>query len=183
MTTKEKLITTASELIQTKGYYGTGITEILQISGVPKGSLYHHFPNGKDSLIIESLKYAKDKELERYKKATVGKRSTNGILQAIINYLADELVESNYEKGCPISTVALEVASTNENIRIVCSDMFNQVQNRLAALLRILKEPKATEKANMFFTLIEGGFLLAKTHKDVKYLRNINHQIKHLLQK
>ncbi|MEE9429983.1 MAG: TetR/AcrR family transcriptional regulator [Melioribacteraceae bacterium] len=183
MTTKEKLIKTTSDLIQTKGYYGTGITEILQISGVPKGSLYHHFPKGKDSLITEALKYAKDLELERYKKATFGKRSANGIFLSITNCLANELVNSNYKKGCPLSTVALEVASSNEEIRIVCSDMFVQMENRLAALLRTLKEPKAAEKAGMFFTLLEGGFLLAKTHRDVKYLTSIILHTKHMLKK
>lgn len=38
-----------------KGYYGTGIREILQSANVPKGSLYHHFPMGKDDLVAEAL--------------------------------------------------------------------------------------------------------------------------------
>ncbi|MGL4236895.1 TetR/AcrR family transcriptional regulator [Tabrizicola sp.] len=48
--TKDRLITTATRLFMQRGYDGTGLAEILTEAGVPKGSLYHHFPLGKSDL-------------------------------------------------------------------------------------------------------------------------------------
>ncbi|MEO0321013.1 MAG: TetR/AcrR family transcriptional regulator [Pseudomonadota bacterium] len=49
---RDKLIGTASQLFRARGFHGVGLTEILQESGAPKGSFYHHFPNGKDELAL-----------------------------------------------------------------------------------------------------------------------------------
>ena len=56
MKTKEKLIQKTIELIIEKGYHGTGVNEILRATKIPKGSLYHHFPKGKDQLVTEALR-------------------------------------------------------------------------------------------------------------------------------
>ena len=54
LSTKDKLAWTAAKLFQEKGYNGVGLTEILTTAGTPKGSLYHHFPNGKADLALEA---------------------------------------------------------------------------------------------------------------------------------
>ena len=53
--TKENLIETAAKLFETKGYYATGLNEILAESGAPKGSLYYHFPKGKEQLALAAI--------------------------------------------------------------------------------------------------------------------------------
>ncbi len=55
MKTREKLLWHTTRIMRSKGYYGTGIREILEAANVPKGSLYHHFPMGKDDLVAEAL--------------------------------------------------------------------------------------------------------------------------------
>ena len=59
--TKEKFIETASRLFEIKGYNATGLNEILAESGAPKGSLYYHFPKGKEQLALESINLAGEK--------------------------------------------------------------------------------------------------------------------------
>lgn len=48
--TRDRLVTAATRLFRQRGYDGTGLAEILTEAGVPKGSLYHHFPDGKADL-------------------------------------------------------------------------------------------------------------------------------------
>lgn len=48
--TRDRLVQAATRLFRQRGYDGTGLTEILTEAGVPKGSLYHHFPEGKADL-------------------------------------------------------------------------------------------------------------------------------------
>lgn len=59
--TKEKFIETASRLFEVKGYNATGLNEILAESGAPKGSLYYHFPQGKEQLALEAINSAGEK--------------------------------------------------------------------------------------------------------------------------
>src|SRR5690554_1281875 len=56
---KDVLIETASRLFRLRGYYGVGLNDIIEESGIPKGSLYHYFQNGKDELAIEAINYSK----------------------------------------------------------------------------------------------------------------------------
>ena len=55
MDTKSLIIDIATSLFQQKGYLGVGLNEILKACNISKGSLYHHFPNGKEELLIACL--------------------------------------------------------------------------------------------------------------------------------
>ncbi|MFE0504383.1 TetR/AcrR family transcriptional regulator [Peribacillus butanolivorans] len=57
MDTKSLIIDNATILFQQKGYKGVGLNEILRVCNVTKGSLYHHFPNGKEELLIACLHF------------------------------------------------------------------------------------------------------------------------------
>ena len=72
MKTRERLIATTSEVIKRKGYFGTGISEVLAAVGAPKGSLYHHFPSGNDELIREAVVHGGRSHLRRYGEALRG---------------------------------------------------------------------------------------------------------------
>lgn len=52
---REKILAAATRLFQLQGYYGTGLNQIIKESGAPKGSLYYHFPDGKEQLAIEAV--------------------------------------------------------------------------------------------------------------------------------
>ena len=54
-TAREKILQTASELMEKQGYHGTGLNEIIQKSGAPKGSLYYYFPEGKEQIASEAV--------------------------------------------------------------------------------------------------------------------------------
>ena len=55
MDTKSLIIDIATKLFQQKGYKGVGLNEIIKECNISKGSLYHHFPNGKEELLIACL--------------------------------------------------------------------------------------------------------------------------------
>ena len=52
---REKILQAATRLFHLNGYHATGLNQILQESGAPKGSLYYHFPNGKEQLAAEAI--------------------------------------------------------------------------------------------------------------------------------
>ncbi|TGW02048.1 TetR/AcrR family transcriptional regulator, partial [Mesorhizobium sp. M2D.F.Ca.ET.145.01.1.1] len=51
--TRTRMIEATALLLRRRGYHGTSLNDILTASGAPRGSLYFHFPGGKDQLVIE----------------------------------------------------------------------------------------------------------------------------------
>src|SRR5690606_22631896 len=90
-TTRQRLIERAAHHIELKGYFGTGINEILKETGIPKGSLYHHFPGGKDELIKEAIKYSSKKQQKAFADAMLSHKTVVDGLKAVIDYLINLL--------------------------------------------------------------------------------------------
>ena len=51
--TRTRMLDATGRLLRQRGYHGTSLNDILAASGAPRGSLYFHFPGGKDQLVIE----------------------------------------------------------------------------------------------------------------------------------
>ncbi|MHA7100067.1 TetR/AcrR family transcriptional regulator [Roseivirga pacifica] len=169
MTTRERLVSTTSNLVRKKGYYGTGINEILKSVAVPKGSLYHHFPKGKDELIREAILYGGEIQMRKYGDALRGKPALEG-LSAMVDVMAEELEKSDFQDACPIAAVAMAAGIIEEEIRVACDKVFKGWQNDLAGYLERRGVTNALEKAEELYAMFEGAYVLSKAHKDVKYL-------------
>lgn len=169
MNTRERLIHVTSDLIRKKGYFGTGINEVLKQVGVPKGSLYHHFPKGKDELIREAVYWGGENQMQKYGNALKGKPADQG-LSDMIDVMIDELLNSDFEDGCPIAAVAMAAGTIDDEIREACAKVFVGWQNNLAGYLERRGIENAQAKAEELYSMFEGAFVLSKAHKDVKYL-------------
>ena len=180
MNTKDRLIATTADLISRKGFRGMGINEVLALVEVPKGSLYHHFPKGKDSLVCEAVLYGGREQMQRYGAALKGKGAEEGLL-AIIDVMIDDLEKSDFAEACPIALVALETNEATEDIRLACDQMFKDWQSGLALYLEKRGITNGLEKSEQFYALLEGGFILSKAHRDVKYLHQQKKLVKMIL--
>jgi len=158
----QRILDATAELLQEKGYYGTGLNEILKRSGAPRGSLYHHFPGGKDELVIRSLERS-----GRQLAAALQTESGTLELSRFLDYFRDQLIESDFSKGCPIAAVAQEVGNDHPEVRKACSQIYSLWEELLAASLT---GPDAGPRARRLLCQIEGALLLCKTHRDLGYL-------------
>ncbi|MEM6269335.1 MAG: TetR/AcrR family transcriptional regulator [Bacteroidota bacterium] len=170
---KDRLVATAAKLIWQKGYFGTGISEVLQKSGVPKGSLYHHFPDGKMGLIREALHHASGIMLQQYETAMRGTKTPEKGLAAIMEHMAAVLEESEFRYGCPLATVALETTGETNALIQVLQASYEMWEDALAGYLALKQVRGARDKAGLFLTLLEGGFVLAKARRDASFIRRL----------
>ena len=120
MDTKSLIIDIATTLFQQKGYLGVGLNEILKACNISKGSLYHHFPNGKEELLIACLQslnevITKDIEeiFERYP-------TTQEATQAMIEKLIVNLKREGTITGYTFSSIVSEMGSLSDPIRNAC---------------------------------------------------------------
>src|SRR5271166_6270476 len=99
---------TTGRLLRRQGYAATGLNEIVARSGAPKGSLYFHFPGGKEELAVAAMERAGE-QLRASIAAILGSSEDLGeALGRLVEALAAALQASGYEDGCPIATVTLE---------------------------------------------------------------------------
>ncbi len=123
--TREKILDASGDLFRRQGYAGTGIKQILEQAGAPFGSLYHFFPGGKSALGAETVRHSGflyGLLLAEYAPPEVG--LVEGI-EAFFAAAARDLEDSGYADACPIATVALEVSSVDEEIRLACAEVFD----------------------------------------------------------
>lgn len=165
--TRERLVAAGANLILRQGLAGTGIKQILDQADARFSSLYHHFPGGKNELAAEVIRTAGAAYQQIVEAAWDAAGDPVSAMSAIFNGAAAVLEASDYADACPIATVALEVASTNEPLREATADVFaawlNAGRSRLSAAG--LAEPEAQKLAYTIITALEGGFVLSRAAK------------------
>jgi len=166
--TKERILDTAIELFRRHGYTGTGMKQVVQAAAAPFGSLYHHFPGGKEQLGEEVIRKAGAMYGELF--ASVAGQFDDVVegIDMFFKGAADALVASDYEDACPIATVALEVASTNEPLRLATADVFQSWLDGWTAYLRVrggIDEERARTLAVEGLAGMEGAFVLSRALK------------------
>ena len=181
---KDVLIETASRLFKLRGYCGVGLNDIIEESGIPKGSLYYYFPEGKEQLAIAAIDNTKTLVMEDIK-AVFGDSSNPSTstpieaFQAYVYELSRAFGEGGDPIGSPIGTIAGEKHSTSEPIRLACEATFRDWQAIYAEkfVAAGYAQQQATSLATVFHALTEGGILLALTMKSGKPLETIAEQI------
>lgn len=182
---KDVLIETASRLFMLRGYCGVGLNDIIEESGIPKGSLYHYFPEGKEQLAIAAIENTKTLVMEDIKAVFDSQSKLIDALQAYVYQLSRAFGEGGDPIGSPIGTIAGEKHSTSEPIRLACAATFNDWQAVYTQkfLQSGYSKEQASSLATVFHALTEGGILLALTMKSGKPLEAIAAQIPSLFTK
>ena len=132
------------------------------------GSLYHHFPGAKAELAAETLRHSGRAYQALVEAVLDSEPDVVAAVRVGFAAAADTLRDSGYADACPIATVALEVASSDEELRLVTGEVFSAW---LAALARRftdagIAEGPAAELAIVFLAALEGGFLLSRVARD-----------------
>lgn len=161
---KERILDASSELFRRQGLTGTGIKQILDQAQAPFGSLYHHFPGGKDELAAETVKRAGAYYGQLVTEKLLAEPDlVSGVREAFVAAGRD-LAATGYADACPIETVALEVASTNERLRLATAEVFDSWLDGLTALMRSegIEATQARALAHTILAALEGAFVLAR---------------------
>ncbi|WP_062353608.1 TetR/AcrR family transcriptional regulator [Bacillus kwashiorkori] len=183
VSSKEKLIITASKLFQQQGYHATGLNQITKESGAPKGSLYYHFPDGKEQLALESIQLTTEFVARQIEEGL--KQSDNPVIaiQHFISMIADRFQKEGHQQGVPIAAVALETSLISDELRKGCQEAYRKFQNLFAQKLVSggFVEERAEQLAVVINSMIEGAFLLSFTYGDSRPLRLVAEEIPHVL--
>lgn len=172
---KAKLIETMSHLLQTQGFHATGVNQILAESGTVKSSLYYYFPGGKSQLAVAALEATRENYVQLIQGVLAAEDSPARALDMVIVFLAQSLESSNYQLGCPVTTVALEMAATDDAIQSASRDFFQALVDVFIGRLVAggLPMSEAESLAGVILAAVEGALMLSQTRRDVTPLRQV----------
>lgn len=167
MGTRDRIVSATADLLRLNGYSATGLKQIATASGAAFGSLYHFFPGGKEQLVGESLRWSADGYQLLVEGVIDAAPDPITGIRDCFDGAAEVLMASDYADACPIETVALEVASTNETLRLVTADIFTDwiasAGTRLVAAG--LEADEARRLGIAFIGALEGAFVLSRALK------------------
>jgi AcrR family transcriptional regulator len=172
---RERIVERAAGLFAERGIAATSVDEVLAAAGAGKGQFYHYF-RGRDELAAAAVGYRCAQVLAELTKALGGVSSLAGLEQALAGFIAG--FEQTGLPGCPIGTLATEVAGRNEAARLQAAAGFDAWERLLADALERMRQrgelradaPPAVLATGLLAS-IEGGMVLSQTRKDVASLR------------
>ena len=175
---RDAFLDTAGRLLRRQGYAATGLNEIVARSGAPKGSLYFHFPGGKQELAAAALSRAGEQLAASMGAILSSSDDLGEALGRLVDALCAGLEASGYADGCPIATVALE-ANDSEALRAVSASVFESWLELLRTrLCDAGLEPAAAERrALLVLSAIEGALILARTRRDPSALAAVREEL------
>src|ERR1044072_7597453 len=103
--TSGRLAESMVELIQRHGYSGTGLNTVVEHSGAPKGSLYFHFPQGKEALGEKAVELAAARFGSLVAHSALEAAAPAEVVRRVMDTLAGMLTDSDFQLGCPVSVV------------------------------------------------------------------------------
>ncbi len=180
---KGKTLAAAAKLFRQQGYHGTALQDILAAGGSPRGSLYFHFPKGKEEIGGAALTLAGEALRQGIAKAAEASENAEMFLTRIVRAMASDLEKSDYKEGCPIATTALETAAQSEVLGAATRNAFQKWELEIKRGLFHFGMPAgdADLAATMVLSQLEGALLLARTYRSLEPLRRAEQAVKLLV--
>lgn len=181
---RQQFIATTCALMEQQGFHATGLNQIIKESGAPKGSLYYYFPEGKDELAEAAIAWAGETLAAHIRTTLTEAGDAASIIQSFVEGIATAVERSGFRSGGPLTTVAMETATTNERLNRACRDAYTLLQAAFAAKLVAdgYTQAQAESLATFITAAIEGGIILCRTYHTGAPLRLVAEQVGQLLQ-
>jgi TetR/AcrR family transcriptional repressor of lmrAB and yxaGH operons len=180
---RDAFIETSGRLLRRQGYNATGVNQIVADSGAPKGSLYFHFPGGKEELAVAAMELEGAQLRQAIATIVTSTDDLADALAALVDALARGLERSGFQDGCPIATVTLEAAAQSPAVRAAASAVF-------ASWLEVLEERllaggldagAAKRRSLLALAAIEGALILARARQDLVPLLAVREELVDLM--
>jgi TetR/AcrR family transcriptional regulator, lmrAB and yxaGH operons repressor len=180
-TTRNRMVLSAAEVLRERGAAGVTIDEVLARSGAPRGSVYYHFPEGRNQLLIEALRFAGDSIT-----AIIDEAADQGgvsLVRKFVEFWERTLAGSDFNAGCPVVAAAIGSADDDPALTAVAGDIFKRWRAALthAFVVDGFDETDAGSLAVTCIASLEGAVVLCRSTRSADPLRDVAQQIEFLI--
>ncbi|MGX2029835.1 MULTISPECIES: TetR/AcrR family transcriptional regulator [Methylocaldum] len=177
---REKLLDHGVMLLMEQGYHGTGIQEIVESVGMPKGSFYNHFAS-KEAFSAEVVQHYIEpfiKQLDGH----LNRRnvSAEAALKAYFKELMEETERRDFKGGCLLGNLIGEIGETSDLCSTSLRDAVHRYRDKLKEGIArgqaegsFRKDLTATFMADLVLNLWQGALLRMKIERSVQPLSQV----------
>ncbi len=169
-------------LLRRRGYHGAGLNEVVAESGAPRGSVYHHYPQGKDAIGAAAVRLVGSGVLRALGGGSHGGgaaraagRTPREALGVIAAQLSGWLQRSGFDEGCPVVGAALALGPDTPLTREACAEAFAGWVDALAAVYRDggIEAARAVPLARLSISALEGAVGLCRAQRSIEPMREV----------
>ena len=169
--TKLKIVESAEKLFWHQGHKATSLDEIAKDAGQSKGAFFHYFKSKGDVTRLVLQKYAQEELFAPLEREFAGADDLKPALLGWATYMYEAYTKNQYQGGCLLGNMALELADQDEDLRGEMAAIFLEWENRLVGFIREYAEPEELRMqdrqfARILMACLQGITMSIKVHKD-----------------
>ena len=181
---RQPVIDSAVKLFRRQGYAATGLNDIVDDCGAPKGSLYHYFPSGKSSIAAAAVEEAGQRVRETLSELAQSSSSSTDVIKKHTELLGKWMKRSGYRDGCPMTTVLLELAPEDRAVTLAGKQAY-AFRNTILKQRLIddgLPEDQADRLASLVTSAIQGALIEARIQRNNKPLEIVAEELNRIVE-
>jgi AcrR family transcriptional regulator len=179
--TKTRMLDSAADVLRERGAAGLTIDEVLTRSGAPRGSVYHHFPDGRTQILTEALRYAGDSITAKIEAAAV--EGGMNLLHRFVEFWEQLLRDTHFTAGCPVVAAAIGSAPEEQQLTTTAGEIFQSWREALTRSFvgEGFPSAEASALATTSLAAVEGAVVLCRATHTTEPLREVAEQIEFLV--
>jgi TetR/AcrR family transcriptional regulator, lmrAB and yxaGH operons repressor len=179
--TRSNMLISAAEVMRERGAAGVTIDEVLARSGAPRGSVYYHFPEGRNQILAEALRWAGDTIAESI--ADAADRGAMRLVRGFAEFWERTLEESDFGAGCPVVAAAIGCTQDEAQLTSIASEIFGRWRDALtrAFVADGFDDADAESLAVTCIASLEGAVVLCRSIRNAEPLRQVASQMEFLV--
>lgn len=178
--TKARMVDSAITLLRERGAAAVTLDEVLAHSGAPRGSVYHHFPGGRNELVLAAGRTAAG-YMTAMIDAAAGTGDAVGLLERLAEFWRRALAASDYQAGCPVVALSVDSRDDLAEAGVLAREAFGGWRERIASMLPAAGAAEAAALATLTVSAVEGAILLCRAQRSSEPLDQVVAQLKPLL--
>lgn len=173
------MIAAASALFRGHGYHGTALVDVVEAGNASRGSIYFHFPGGKEEIGVEVAIDHGSAAVVTVNRAAARTTTAAELVGALVYEFANSIAGDGYALGCPLTAMVADVSEHSEPIRVATRQAYDDWRSALSARLAEKGLPAEESRAVAALTIaaIEGAILLCRVQRSREPLDDVGRQI------
>ena len=167
--TPTRMVEAGGELLSERGYGNVTMIEVVDRAEAPRGSIYYHFPGGKEDLAQRVVEKVGRETVELVDWAAARTTEPKEFLLLLVDRHRKRLERSDYKLGCPMMGIMVNATGESEALRAAAAEAFSAWINAVAQGLtsKGVQPSTARRAAATFVAGVEGAILVARTTRSV----------------
>ncbi|WP_201778870.1 TetR/AcrR family transcriptional regulator [Streptomyces sp. 150FB] len=158
------MVAAARQLIRERGYHGTALSDVIERSAAPRGSVYYHFPEGKVQMAAEAADSHAREQVEVINRAAGSSSSAEDLVRTYFDLAREGMVNSGYQRGCAIAPLVIDAGEESGELEAAGHRSFSTMVDGMAFQLIVLgvKNAAARELAHAVVAAVEGALITSR---------------------